>query len=125
MSVISILAKDDAPAIELDSIKKLLKIEGPSFPEDALEIYQPILKWLAENENILDQLECSFDYTILSSASNKVVFELFLRLEKMYNNGKNISVKWYYSSFDEDMLDEGRGFKENMKIPFELIEKQH
>jgi hypothetical protein len=125
MSVISILAKDDAPAIELDSINKIIKIEGPSFPEDALEIYQPILKWLSENENILDELKCSFDYTILSSASNKVVFELFLKLEKMYNNGKNISVKWFYSSFDEDMLDEGRGFKENMKIPFELIEKQH
>lgn len=114
---------EDCPGIVLDYEKKELIIEGPSFPEDAVEIYTPILKWLSENEDKLDGLVCTFDYTILSSASNKMVFELMIRFENLIKSGINIKVKWYYASFDEDMLDEGNGFKNNLKVPFELIEK--
>lgn len=114
---------EDFPAIILDYDKKILDIEGPSFPEDAVDVYKPILTWLSENEEKLNGLVCSFDYSILSSASNKMVFELLVKLENLHSRGKDILIKWYYSSFDEDMFDEGRGFKENMKVPFELIEK--
>lgn len=114
---------EDCPGIVLDYEKKEITIEGPSFPEDAVEIYKPILKWISENEEKLNGLEVNFDYTILSSASNKMVFELMVRLENLVKTGMKILVKWHYSSFDEDMLDEGRGFRDNMKIPFELIEK--
>jgi len=114
---------EDSPGILMDLDKKQIIIEGPSFPEDAVEVYRPILKWLGDNETAIDSLECLFDYTILSSASNKMVFEILVRLEDLFLKKKNIVVKWYYSSFDEDMLDEGKGFKENLKVPFEIIEK--
>ncbi len=114
---------EDSPGILLDLDKQQIIVEGPSFPEDAVEIYKPIIKWLNENDKLIDNLECLFDYTILSSASNKMVFEIFVRLEEMHARGKDVLVKWFYSSYDEDMLDEGKGFKDNLKLDFELIEK--
>ena len=114
---------EDFPGVLLDIEKKEIVIEGPSFPEDAVEVYNPILKWVVDNEENLDGLTCSFDYSILSSASNKMVFELLIKIENMIKSGKKATVKWFYSSFDEDMHDEGLGFSKNMKIPFEIIEK--
>lgn len=115
--------REDSPGVLMDLDKKQIIIEGPSFPEDAVEIYKPVLKWLSENEESLDKVNCIFDYTILSSASNKMVFEILVKLENMKQSGKDVSVKWFYSSYDEDMLDEGKGFKDNLDIPFEIIEK--
>ena len=52
-----------------------------------------------------------------------MVFEIILKLEKLTIKGKKISIKWYYAAYDEDMFDEGRGFKETLKINMELISK--
>lgn len=114
---------EDSPGILMDLDKQQIIIEGPSFPEDAVEIYKPVIKWIADNSDMLEKFECIFDYTILSSASNKMVFEIFVRLEEVYARGTDVLIKWFYSSYDEDMLDEGNGFKENLKLPFEIIEK--
>lgn len=114
---------EDSPAILMDLDSEKLIFEGPSFPEDAVELYKPVINWLGDNFNLLNKLECIFDYSILSSASNKMVFEILIKFEEMIKSGKNVLVKWYYASYDEDMHDEGKGFKDNLKVPFELIEK--
>ncbi|HDQ15574.1 MAG TPA: DUF1987 domain-containing protein [Bacteroidetes bacterium] len=116
--------KDDSPKIIMDYEKKEIIVEGPSFPEDAVEVYKPIITWINENEDKLNGLVCSFDYSILSSASNKMVFEVLIHLENLFKRGNNVTVKWLYSFFDEDMLDEGMGFKANLKVPIDLVEKQ-
>ncbi len=122
-NTIIIKQSEDSPEIIMDLEKKELSIEGPSFPEDAVEIYKPIIIWLSENEEKLNGLIVSFDYSILSSASNKMVFEVLVKLENMYKKGIKLKVRWNYASFDEDMFDEGRGFRDNLKMPFELIKK--
>jgi len=114
---------EDSPAILMDLDGQKLIIEGASFPEDAVVVYEPVIKWLIENENKIEQLDTIFDFTILSSASNKMVFEIILKLEKLTQKGKKISIKWYYATYDEDMYDEGRGFKETLKINMELVAK--
>jgi len=119
-----IAATDDTPSIILDKRNLIIRIEGPSFPEDAVEFYSVVITWLRElNDDIDGELICDMDFTILSSASNKMIFEILIKLEKMYLSGKSIRVNWYYESFDEDMLDEGKSFKESMKMPVELLEK--
>ena len=114
---------EDSPAILMDLDSKKLIFEGPSFPEDAVELYKPVINWLSDHFTQLDALECIFDYSILSSASNKMVFEVLIKLEEMVKANKKIKVKWFYASYDEDMHDEGKGFKDNLKIPFELLVK--
>ena len=114
---------DDSPEVRLDLKNNTIRIFGPSFPENPIEFYGQILKWIELNENALKNLTIEFDYSILSSASNKMVFELFIKFEQLINKGIDVKVKWYYSSYDEDMYDEGKNFKNSMKVPVELIEK--
>lgn len=99
-------------------------MEGPSFPENAIDFYGPISSSLSEIEAVsAGTFIAEFDFSILSSASNKMIFEMLVKLEKLFLSGKDVKVRWYYEPFDEDMLEEGEGFKETLKIPFELIEK--
>ncbi len=119
-----IAATDDTPSVIMDARNYIIRIEGPSFPEDAVDFYAPIVEWVKRLGNEFeDELVCDFDFTILSSASNKMVFEILIKLEKLHLLGRKVKVNWFYESFDEDMFDEGKGFKEGMKMPFEIVEK--
>lgn len=116
---------EDSPAVLMDLDKKMLIIEGASFPEDAIETYKPIIDWLNANIDKLDSLSVIFDYSILSSASNKMVYEILLKLENLYKKNNNVTIKWYYETYDEDMKEEGLGFKSNVKVPFEILPKEN
>lgn len=119
-----IAATDDTPSVIMDLRNFVVRIEGASFPEDAVDFYTPVLEWVKKLGNEFeDEFVCDFDFTILSSASNKMIFELLIKMEKLHLEGCKVKVNWFYESFDEDMFDEGKGFKEGMKMPFELIEK--
>lgn len=121
--IISIEETEDSPAILLDSGQYLLRISGASFPEDAYETYQPVVNWIAQVKDEAPKLICEFDFSILSSASNKILFELLLKLEDMYQAGKEISISWYHDDFDEDMEEEGQSFAQTVNIPFTFIPK--
>lgn len=122
--IVYIERTDDTPEVTMDKNNLLLKICGPSFPEDAIDFYTPVVNWVKElGSSFTGTFVCELDFTILSSASNKMIFEILLLLEQLTKTGHKAMVKWYYESFDEDMYDEGRGFRDGMKVPFELIEK--
>ncbi len=114
---------EDSPKIILDKEKYLLKLSGPSFPEDAYETYQPVMRWLSSIADEIVQLTCEFEFTILSSASNKLLFEILLKLEEMYQNGKDVAIFWYHDDFDEDMQEEGESFSQSIHVPFKFIAK--
>jgi hypothetical protein len=121
--IIKIPESEDSPEIILDSENFILKISGPSFPEDAFETYQPVMKWFKSIKDDMMKLTCEFDFSILSSASNKMLFELLLKLEDLYQNGKDIAIFWYHDDFDEDMQEEGESFAQTVHIPFKFITK--
>lgn len=121
---IQIEPTDDAPSIILDEDTMTIQITGASFPEDAVDTFTPVLEWISNLPSKYEQtLQCDFDFSILSSASNKMVFEVLLKLEELHNSGCKVNVNWHYESFDEDMKDEGESFKETMKLPFNFVEK--
>lgn len=112
---------EDSPEIILDMENALLKISGPSFPEDAYETFQPVLRWLDAVSGSLMKLTCEFEFSILSSASNKLLFEMLLKLEDMYQNHKDVVIFWYHDDFDEDMQEEGESFAQAVHVPFKFI----
>ncbi len=120
-NVIKIEATEESPEIVLDANNSLLKITGASFPEDAYETYSPVLKWLDDVGSDLIKLTCEFEFSLLSSASNKLLFEILYKLEDLFNQNKDVIVFWYHDDYDEDMQEEGEGFAQTVNIPFKFI----
>ena len=115
---------DDTPLVEFDIEKNILRIAGPSFPENAPDFYNPIIANVCTiDPKSPGKLIIELEFSILSSASNKMIYEMLVKLEKIFYLGKQMLIKWIYEGFDEDMVDEGLGYKANLKIDFELVEK--
>ena len=47
--------------------------------------------------------------------------EIFNMLDDKYNEGYDIVVQWYAIEEDEDIIEAGEEFAENVDIPFDVV----
>lgn len=123
MEPLDIKATNDTPKVLFDPETGVFEISGRSLPEDVVSFYQPVIDWLDEyGENANDETEFVFKYIYFNTATSKLVQDILIKLEQIKEAGKEVRVIWYYEEDDEDMLDLGEEFSENVDIPFEIIE---
>lgn len=122
MEALDIRATNDTPKVLLDPENNIFEISGRSLPEDVVTFYQPVLDWLDEYKtDPLDSTEFVFKYVYFNTATSKLILDILMRLEEIKQSGKEVQVMWFYEQDDEDMLDLGEEFSENVEIPFEII----
>jgi len=122
MDVIKIPGSDDTPAIILDAKDGKFEIAGRSLPEDVVAFYQPILDWLDEYaESPLAKTVFDFKLEYFNTASSKMLLDILLKLEDMHENGKTVSVRWFFPDDDEDMQEAGEEYADIVEVPFEQI----
>ena len=119
MDPIMINATEDTPGIRLDAGNGIFEISGRSLPEDVIKFYKPILDWLDEYaQSPNDNTVFNFKLSYFNTASSKIILDILMKLEGV----KNIAIKWYYPSDDEDMMEAGEEYADIVDVPIELIE---
>lgn len=122
MRVIKIQGSDDTPKVILDADNNTFEISGRSLPEDVVAFYDPILEWLDEYaQNPLEKTVFNFKLEYFNTASSKLLLDVLLKLEDMYDAGHDVLVKWHYPDDDEDMEEAGEEYAEIVEIPFEQV----
>ena len=117
MTALKIEDTDDSPRIILDKQNGIFEISGRSLPEDSAEFYRPVLEWIADYAkapNTSTAFVFKLEYS--NTASSKFIHEILRLLEKI----KGVKVVWCHLAQDEDMLEAGKEFAEQMEIPFEF-----
>lgn len=126
MQNLTIEATQYTPKIEFDTTSNTLNITGKSYPENTFEYYKPIILWLEEYfENINDEkVTINLDLEYLNSSSLKAYFDMFDIFEEAHENGKSIQIKWIYDE-DNDISEEtGEDFMEDFEsLNIELVIK--
>ena len=123
MNPIIISATEDTPGIRFDAANDIFEISGRSLPEDVSKFYKPILNWLDEYaQSPNGQTTFIFKLSYFNTASSKIILDILMKLEAIHNDGKDISIKWYYPSDDEDMMEAGEEYADIVEIPIELVE---
>ncbi|MBF0565833.1 MAG: DUF1987 domain-containing protein [Nitrospirae bacterium] len=123
---LAIDATKSTPGIYFDQEKNILEIKGESYPENTSEFYGPFFKWLDMRLDELQDESFTVDIELIyfNSSSSKILMNLFERLEKYAEMGKNIDVNWIYDKKDESSLEYGEEFKEDLTtLKFNLVEK--
>jgi len=64
-------------------------------------------------------LEIKLEY--FNTSSSKCLVEIFRRMEKLYKNGNEARIKWFYEEEDEDMQESGEDFKGIIRMPIDMI----
>ena len=112
---------DETPGVKLDAGKNLFEFVGKSLPEDVATFYNPILDWLNEySNNLNDTTEVVFRLDYFNTASSKMILDILMKLEEFQESGKEVKVKWYFAEDDEDMEDAGAEYSEIVDVPFEF-----
>ena len=123
MNPIIISSTEDTPGIRLDATNDIFELSGRSLPEDVVKFYKPILDWLDEYaQSPNEKTVFEFKLTYFNTASSKIILDILMKLEGIHNNGNSITIKWYYPSDDEDMMEAGEEYADIVDIPIELVE---
>lgn len=122
MEVIKIIGTDDTPSVTLDAQNDLFEISGRSLPEDVAAFYEPILDWLsryASSPN--DKTIFNFKLVYFNTASSKLLLDILLKLEEIFEAGNEVLIRWHYPDDDEDMEEAGEEYSDIVEVPFEQV----
>ena len=115
------------PNIKFLFEEKILEISGESYPENTAEFYSPVLKWLTEFLNIKDSKPITVNIIIqyFNSSSSKIFMDIFDLLNDKSEEGVNIIVNWNYLEEDDNMLEYGEEFQEDVAfLKFNLVPRK-
>jgi len=122
MEALDIQGTNDTPKVILDPANNIFEISGRSLPEDVVSFYRPVLDWLEDYKSEpLEYTEFVFRYIYFNTATSKLIQDILIKLEELFEASNNVQVMWFYEEEDEDMQDAGEEFMENTDVPFELI----
>jgi hypothetical protein len=117
MERLKIEGSDDTPAVLLDKASGIFEISGRSLPEDTVTFYKPVIEWIglyAQQPNAKTDFAFKLDY--FNTASSKVILDFIASLKTI----RGLRVIWYYREDDEEILDAGEEFAEQVEVPFEF-----
>ena len=111
------------PFVHFDPEKGELRLVGRSIPENPEEFFSQLFDWI--DEYFIDPREsttANLQLEYINSGSSKFILDLFQRLQKYSEMGRDCKVNWYYEEDDEAVLDLGKHYQTILKLPFHLIE---
>jgi hypothetical protein len=123
MEIIKIAATEDTPNVILDHVNKIFEISGRSLPEDVVVFYQPVIQWLEElGKSPIENMELCIKLEYFNTASSKLILDILLKLEEIFESGSPLKVKWFHLASDSDMKEAGEEYSEIVGLPFEIVE---
>ena len=117
MKVLFIEKTEDTPSVLLNQKDGIFEIEGRSLPEDALGFYNPVMEWIREyGKSPNESTDLTFKLEYFNSASSKVILKVLNLLAEV----KGARVVWCAAEDDDEIVDAGKEYEEDVKIPFEF-----
>ena len=110
------------PAVHFQAKNGQCSLTGESFLENAFDFYDKLTHWIndyfAHGGKLLD-LEVNLNY--FNTGTSRAILYLLKCLSFHENQGKSISVKWYYPASDLDTKIEIEELKEEAHLDIEII----
>lgn len=110
-------------AVNLDAATGLCKMQGNSYPEDAISFFEPLNQWFEQYIEEVDKpliVEIQLNY--LNSSSSKCFMDLFDFFEDYSNDGGDVTVKWFFAKDDDEIKEAGEELLEDATFKYEFVE---
>ncbi|MDW8220475.1 MAG: DUF1987 domain-containing protein [Bacteroidota bacterium] len=119
----SIPSSSTTPAITARVQEGFVEIAGESYPENSVEFYQPLVRWLQEFMTTQKRhLTLHLRIPYFNTSSSKCLLDMLDMLQSYhYISGGAVEVTWWYDEHDEDMLESGKDLSENLDLKFVLM----
>jgi len=122
MEKIVIEPTNETPKVILDKENSVFEFSGNSLPEDVVTFFSPILSWFDEYAKTPNETtKIIFNLEYYNTSSSKMILKLLEKFRDIHRSGYSIEVHWHYMEDDEDMIEAGEDYSENIKVPFKFI----
>ena len=115
MNILFLESTKDTPRVMLNKRDEVFEVAGRSIPEDANSFYDPVVAWVrdyAQQPNSATVFAFKFNY--FNSSTSKVIYLLLHVLKDI----KGAQVEWWYQKGDDDILEAGQEFEEELEMAF-------
>ncbi len=120
------------PGVRLDANSGIFIFEGISLPENVMDFYVPVIKWLKDYSAWLDdkkgadqmELKCSFSLEYYNSASVRFLISILQQVKIMDEKVSKVTVEWIYEKEDIHIFENGKELEELLEMRFSFIETQ-
>ncbi|MCT4582482.1 MAG: DUF1987 domain-containing protein [Flavobacteriales bacterium] len=120
MENLSIEKTIKTPKIFFDYQKGELLIEGISIPENTVDFYKDVLKWVESyQENPKPKTELVLKLEYFNTSTSVVLLNIFKLFSQIQNS--DLKIVWFYEEDDVEMEEVGEDYQNIVKIPFELV----
>jgi hypothetical protein len=111
--------------IKTESKNGKIKVFGSSI-EGSPTMFIGFYAWLDEYfKHPQPKSYIEIDVDKYDTASSLMIYDFFRKLGRIFKDGIDLQVNWYYDEDDEDMMSEGEDFQDLVKFPFYLVKKHH
>lgn len=117
-------ATQSTPAITATAATGVVELRGDSYPENSFEFFEPLNTWIGEYLEASGQpVRLELHLLYLNTSSVKVMMDIFDALEAAHQNGRSVSVCWYYDGDNERIAELAEEFKEDCTFSFEIVQQ--
>lgn len=122
MQDLHVSGTDSIPSIQAGWSDGRLEMKGDSYPENAFELYQPVIDWIA---NFLDRaqrpLQMRLELLYLNTSSIRAMMDMFDQMEEAHLAGKPVGVTWLYERENDRVAELAEEFREDYTFPFDIV----
>lgn len=91
-----------------DAAKGKFHLKGNSIPDNAYELYVPLLDWLDQYAlNPAPSTEMTFSLVYFNSSSTEYIVSIIKKLEGIHHKKGGVTIIWEYEKDDDDMKQMG------------------
>ena len=99
-----------------------LDMAGSSYPENALEFFNPIISWIKKYiAEVKKGIVMNIRLNYLNTSSTKCILDIFEIFEQYHQAGGEVKINWYYAEDDEDIMETGEELGEDFNFPMDFI----
>lgn len=122
MENLTITSTKTIPQVDFDKDSGELSISGRSLPEQAHELFKPMLEWIdgySKEPKSVTTVNITLEY--INSSSNKYLLLVLKKVEELHQAQHEVIVNWYYEENDEDAMESGEEYRDLLKIPVNIL----
>nr|MBF0685199.1 DUF1987 domain-containing protein [Pseudomonas sp.] len=113
------------PSITANPATGVLAMRGDSYPENAFELYGPVIEWVEAYLAQADEpLRMELELLYLNTSSIKAVMDIFDILQAAHDSGRQVAVNWYYDLANKRVGELAEEFTEDYNFAFQVIGRE-
>ncbi len=108
--------------INFDYLNGVLNFSGTSYPDNAIEFFQPLTDWVKEFTLNEDRpLIVNFNVNYFNTSSSKYLFKILELIDEYKNSGHTVEIYWHYIEGEEDLLDSWKELVDELDLEYEIV----